>query len=89
MGRKAYERFVCDCGEGCVMVPHVQSGKLAPITIATYPDGNIEVDLLSVNGGHGTYRVVPERERLANPKPRLLNHFTNCPLREQFGGRTK
>jgi hypothetical protein len=41
MGRPAYSVFTCSCGERCVMVPHEKSGKLAPITEATYDNGNI------------------------------------------------
>lgn len=92
MGRQIYERFVCACGEACLMIPHEKSGKLAPITTATYDDGNIEKDLqLDARGNHlagrAVYRIVPKAERESNPKPRHLNHFSNCPNRDQFGGR--
>ena len=84
MGRPAYSRFVCSCGESCVMVPSASTGKLAPITLATYPDGNIAIDLLSVNGGHGTYRIVSTAEREANPVPRPMSHWATCPDADRF-----
>jgi len=70
------------------MVPHCRTGKLAPITATAYPDGNIALVLESINGGHGAYRIVPLAERERDPKPRLLNHFSNCADRQQFGGRS-
>jgi hypothetical protein len=90
MGRAAYESFTCTCGVRCVMVPHQTTGKLAPITIATYPDGNVVVNLASVNGGHGTYRIAGTEERARDPhRPRSLNHFASCPNASDFGGRTR
>ena len=85
--RRPYERFRCSCGEVCVMVPHAQSGKPAPITVAAYPNGNIRINLESVNAGHGTYSIVPKRERERDPRPRPLNHHADCPDRANFGGR--
>lgn len=83
MGRHAYETFVCSCGERCTMLPNSRTGKLAPITEASYPNGNIEVGL----GSSGVmYRIVPKRERARDPNPRRLNHFSNCPDRQHFGG---
>jgi hypothetical protein len=73
MGRKANERFVCSCGEQCVMVAHEKTGKLAPITIKAYDNGNI------VLLGNGCYRIVSKAERAADPRSRLLNHWASCP----------
>jgi hypothetical protein len=87
MGRKPYESFTCSCGERCIMVPHETSGKLAPITTTAYAGGTIAIALRSVNGGHGRYRIVPKAEREADPRPRPMNHFSNCPDRAHCGGR--
>jgi hypothetical protein len=85
--KQPYERFRCACGEFCVMVPHEGSGKPAPITVAPYDGGNVDLVLRSVNAGQTTYRIVGTAERVADPRPRFVNHFSNCPLREDFGGR--
>jgi hypothetical protein len=69
------------------MVAHRATGKLAPITTATYDDSNIEV--FGDGGLIPLYRIVPKQEREADPKPLHLNHFTNCPRREAFGGRAR
>jgi hypothetical protein len=88
MGRAAYEAFTCSCGERCLMVPHERTGTLAPITMTASLDGNIVLNL-AWNAIHGnTYRIGPKAERDADPKPRLLNHFANCPDRVRFGGRS-
>lgn len=88
MGRPAYSRFVCRCGEVCVMVPHVTTGRLAPITVVAYDDGNIRVDLASVDAAqgapHGTYAVVPTAEREADPRPRPMNHWATCTRAAEF-----
>jgi hypothetical protein len=78
VSRKANERFVCSCGEQCVMVAHEKTGKLAPITVNAYDNGNI------VLPGGGVYRIVPKAEREADPRPRLLNHWSNCPDARNF-----
>lgn len=88
MGRKVYEQFTCNCGIVCQMIPHETSGKLAPLTLNTNVGGNIEV--LDDGAGWVRYRIVPKAEREADPlRPRHLNHFSNCPNREQFGGRSR
>lgn len=79
MGRKAYERFRCSCGEECIMVPHHASGKLNPITVKCYEGGNIRIDLDSVIASQGTYAIVPKAEREANPIPRPVSHWATCP----------
>jgi hypothetical protein len=84
MGRKAYETFTCSCGERCVMVPHEKSGKLAPITVAAYPNGNIELLQGEDQESSPVYRVVPPKERLAVPKPRPVSHWSNCPDAASF-----
>lgn len=85
MGRAAYSRFVCVCGEACVMVPHVRTGKLAPITVAEKPDGNVVVNMATVVAGHGTYRTASPTDRAAEPlRPYHLNHFASCPSASQF-----
>lgn len=73
--RSAYEFFQCECGEQCVMLPHERTGKLAPITLNLYDDGNIE-KTGSVPGS--IYRVVSKGDRESNPKMRHYNHWTNC-----------
>jgi hypothetical protein len=85
MGRQVYEQFTCTCGTVCTMLPHEKSGKLAPITKDTYEGGNIE--LTDDMFGKRTYRIVSKPEREAKPRHRRLNHFSNCPDRESFGGR--
>lgn len=76
--RRQNERFVCSCGEVCVMIAHEKSGKLAPITVNAYPNGNV------VLPGGGVYRIVSKQEREADPRPRLLNHYSNCPDANSF-----
>lgn len=87
MGRNAYETFTCECGERCRMVPHERTRSLAPITVATYDTGNIVLIQATDNGPNGTYRILPENDRAANAGLLHLNHFTNCPRRDQFGRR--
>ena len=83
MKREPYEVFTCECGEVCEMIPHERTAVLAPITLFSYDNGNIEF----VGDEARTYRVVPKDERERTPKPRHLNHFTNCPARGKFGPR--
>lgn len=75
--RQAYERFTCDCGVVCQMIPSQSTSKLAPITVYCYDGGNIEwVEDMFMNL---SYRVVPKEEIAANPDlPRHLNHWSNC-----------
>lgn len=89
MKRQPYEHFICECGEPCIMVPHERTGKLAPITIRVYDDGNIVLVQATDNGPRYTYRILAPDDRLANAGLLRLNHFSNCPLREQFGGRPR
>lgn len=77
MGRKANERFVCSCGEACVMLPHERSGGLWPITVAAYDNGFVE--LVLDDQANVLWRIVPKAEREADPRPRLLYHWSNCP----------
>ncbi len=79
MGRKHGEVFRCGCGEQCVMAAHHESGKLNPITVKAYDGGNIETFQATDNGPGLTYRIVPKQEREADPKPRPVSHFSNCP----------
>lgn len=78
----AGEMTVCDaCGEPIIFLAHESTGKLAPITIATYPNGNCH----EMNGN--TYRALgpdaAERFRAAEQRLRL-NHFSNCPNAGRF-----
>jgi hypothetical protein len=84
MGRPAYSVFTCTCGERCVMVPHEKSGKLNPITVNAYPNGNIRVNLDSVIASQGSYGIVPKAEREANPIPRPVSHWSQCPHADNF-----
>lgn len=66
------------------MLPSVSTGKIAPITTKTYEGGNIEIDTDMF--GNVVYRVASKEAISAVPDyPRHLNHFSNCPNREQFG----
>jgi hypothetical protein len=79
MARAAYERFTCECGVPCVMVPYEKSGKLAPITTEPQENGNIVLIQATDNGPNYTYRIVPPAEREEYPDvPRYLNHWANC-----------
>jgi hypothetical protein len=85
MGRKAYEQFTCTCGERCVMVPNEKSGKLAPITSATYETGNIVLIQATDNGPNYAYRALGKPEdRAANAGQLYLNHWSNCPHAADF-----
>lgn len=82
MPRKAYETFTCNCGERCQMIPHEQAGGLAPITLAAYDNGN--VDLVQDEEANVLWRIVPEAEREARPRPRRRNHYDTCPDAGRF-----
>lgn len=84
MGRKAYERFRCSCGEDCVMVPSASTGKLAPIETHRKPGGNIELEMPSSVRDHATYRIVDKRELAAEPKQRFYNHWATCKDADRF-----
>ena len=63
------------------MVPSASTGRLAPITEASYPDGNVEVGI----GSSGEmYRIVPVADRPPLAGRLRLNHWSNCAHRDRF-----
>lgn len=71
----------CGCGRTFAMRKHERTGKAAPITTYEAENGNIHVN------PNGTYRVIGTKEEYSGT--RYLNHFTDCPIREAFGQKSK
>lgn len=69
---------ICPCGKRFVQRRNNNTGKSAPITEYTVEGGNIEIL------ADGSYRIVPYLERTADPRPRHVNHFVDCPLAASF-----
>lgn len=66
----------CKCGERYIIRMHERTGNTAPITVDVYPDGNVRIN------DDGTYGIIPKGSEWRGD--RHLNHFANCPLREQY-----
>jgi hypothetical protein len=64
------------------MLPHINSGKAAPICVDPHPGGNIAI----ASDGR-TYRMLKRDEDYAGD--RYLNHFANCPHRTSYDPKQK
>jgi hypothetical protein len=65
----------CSCGVRIRMLKNLASGRTAPITVEASSRGNVVLE--------GPYwRIKREGDR----GPFYLNHFTDCPDAEQYGG---
>ena len=71
----------CGCGKTFVMRRHERTGKAAPITTYAVADGNIRIN------PNGTYGVIGSKD--AHDGERFLNHFSDCPLAEAFGQKSR
>lgn len=67
------------CRADIFRLKHEGTGNIAPIDMEPVDGGNIEIDVEA-----GTYRIIPKDDRLANPKPRHLNHWATCAAKEEF-----
>ena len=70
------------CGEAIVYLRSETTGKLAPITLATYPNGNIAELPGNQYRTFGRDRAAAQR---ADGRELRLNHFVNCPHASRFG----
>lgn len=72
----ALERKTCTCGVQIVMRKHERTGKVSPITVDESEKGNIGVN------EDGSFFIA----KAEYTGPRFLNHFTDCPDAELYGG---
>jgi hypothetical protein len=76
------ELTVCDaCAEPIVFLQHERTGKLSPITVASYPNGNVYELPGHLYGVLGPDHATMKRNAGI---PLRLNHFVNCPNKERF-----
>lgn len=69
----------CECGAEIMMLTHVRTGNRGPITVKTFPDGNI------ARVGEDQYRIISAGESYEGDRHK--SHFVDCPRRKKFGGR--
>lgn len=84
----AGEVTVCDrCGEPIIFLVNNNTAKLAPITIASYPDGNIR----ELQPNNQYQALGPANAVIAKKAGELLrrNHFMDCPNAAQFARSNK
>jgi hypothetical protein len=84
MGSKNHlgQLSVCSaCGEAIIWLQHERTGKLAPITVAVYPNGNIQEKSGYQYRAHGPEEAMACRSRGQHLK---LSHFANCPNAKSF-----
>lgn len=84
MGRKAYQRVKCSCGELVTFVPSESTGRLAPIEDRLDDGGNVVLIQATDNGTGYTYQVLSDEERATDPRPRHLNHWSKCFHTDKF-----
>lgn len=75
-----HERL-CACGKTFVMRPHERTRAPNPITTYEVVNGNVAIN------PDGSYRIVPKSENYDGP--RHVSHFTDCPLADRFGRRSR
>lgn len=89
-GRLQGQRWTCECGERLVGALTV-NGKVAPITVADYDDGNVWLGRRMTPEGPDGYEVIcavlagPLLEKGRESGMALhRNHFYGCPLADRF-----
>ena len=86
------EKVCPACGRAIVWAVHERTRRRAPFDPGLVEGGNVELRQVPrrFDGPLYVYRIVPKREREADPRPHHVSHFVTCsdPGRFRQGNQT-